>query len=271
MAGIARDPNGLKRVTFTDAEGNRRSVRLGSVSVKMAEAFRVRVEALVAASLNRQPVDAEVAAWLGGLPDRTYGRLARAGLVPARERTLVPTVGELLRRFVEAAPVKPATLAAYRQTTTSLAAFLGEETRLDAVTAMHADTWRKALTEPTADGHRLAPATVAKRVHVARTIFGRACRWGMIQASPFAHLKAGSQSNPDRAFYVPADLVLAILNECRDTQWRTIIGLARFAGLRCPSEIVGLRWGDVNWERSRLTVRSPRLPRMRGMTCGWCP
>lgn len=267
MAGIARDPNGLKRVTFTDAEGNRRSVRLGSVSLKVAEAFRVRVEALLAASLNRQPVEAEVAAWLGRLPDRTYGRLARAGLVPAREPAQVPevpTVGELLRRFVEAAPVKPATLAAYRQTTMSLAAFLGEGTRLDAVTAMHADMWRKALTEPTADGHRLAPATVAKRVHVARTIFGRACRWGMIQASPFAHLKAGSQSNPDRAFYVPADVVLAILNECTDPQWRTIIGLSRFAGLRCPSEIVGLRWGDVDWERWRLTVRSPKTAAHEG-------
>lgn len=264
MAGIACDPNGLKRVTFTDGEGNRRSVRLGSMSIKDAKTFKVRVEALVTASLLQQPVDAEVAKWLGKLPDRTYGRLARAGLVPARERAQVPTVGELLRRFVEAAPVKPSTLAAYRQTTMSLAAFLGEGTRLDAVTAIHADMWRKALTEPTADGHRLAPATVAKRVHVARTIFGRACRWGMIQASPFAHLKAGSQSNPDRAFYVPADVVLSILNECRDGQWRTIIGLARFAGLRCPSEIVGLRWGDVDWERWRLTVRSPKTAEHEG-------
>ena len=26
--------------------------------------------------------------------------------------------------------------------------------------------------------------------------------------------------------------------------------------MRCPSEIVALRWGDVNWERGRLMVRS---------------
>jgi integrase len=27
-------------------------------------------------------------------------------------------------------------------------------------------------------------------------------------------------------------------------------------GLRCPSEIAALRWGDVNWKRGRLMVRS---------------
>jgi hypothetical protein len=36
------------------------------------------------------------------------------------------------------------------------------------------------------------------------------------------------------------------------------IALSRFAGLRCPSEIVELRWGDLNWERSLMTVRSPK-------------
>lgn len=34
------------------------------------------------------------------------------------------------------------------------------------------------------------------------------------------------------------------------------MALSRFAGVRCPSEILALRWGDVNWERGRLTGRS---------------
>ena len=45
---------------------------------------------------------------------------------------------------------------------------------------------------------------------------------------------------------------------CPDDEWRAIVGLCRFAGLRCPSELVGLKWGDVNWEKGRLTVRSPK-------------
>lgn len=36
------------------------------------------------------------------------------------------------------------------------------------------------------------------------------------------------------------------------------MALSRFAGLRCPSEVAALRWGDVNWEHGRLMVRSPK-------------
>ncbi len=107
--------------------------------------------------------------------------------------------------------------------------------------------------------HGLAEARrVAKRVKVAKCIFRKAVNWGLISTTPFADLRTGSQSNPDRAFYVTPESIRAILAVCPDDQWRAIVGLSRFAGLRCPSEVGGLRWGDVNWERNRLTVRSPK-------------
>jgi len=149
--------------------------------------------------------------------------------------------------------VKPATRAAYRQTTNSLREHFGPDTPLASLTAADADDWRKRVADS-----GLAPATVAKRVHVARAVFKRAVRWGIIPASPFADLRAGSQANPNRAHYVTPETTAAILAACPDDQWRAIVALCRYAGLRCPSEIVGLRWGDVNWERGRLTVRSPK-------------
>jgi integrase len=39
---------------------------------------------------------------------------------------------------------------------------------------------------------------------------------------------------------------------------RYVLALARYGGLRCPSELVGLKWSEVNWERSRFTVHSPK-------------
>src|SRR5262249_42048182 len=32
----------------------------------------------------------------------------------------------------------------------------------------------------------------------------------------------------------------------------------RYGGLRCPSEHIALKWADVDWERSRFRVRSPK-------------
>ncbi len=37
-----------------------------------------------------------------------------------------------------------------------------------------------------------------------------------------------------------------------------LVSLSRFGGLRIPSEMVLLRWADVDWEHGRLTVHSPK-------------
>ena len=51
-----------------------------------------------------------------------------------------------------------------------------------------------------------------------------------------------------------------MIDNCPDAQWRLLFALSRFGGLRCPSEHLGLRWGDVDWERKRIMVHSPRRP-----------
>ena len=253
MASISHDANGTKRVLFTDGDGERRAIRLGDASVKSAESFRLRVEAVLSDKTLGRSHDAELSAWLRDLPDRMYKRLAAVKLVEPRTKAAVVTLGNLLDRFDAAAAVKPATRAAYKQTTGSLRTYLTGDAPLESITVTKADGWRKSIADS-----GLAGATVAKRVHVAKAIFKKAVKWGLIESSPFADLRAGSQSNPDRAFYVSPDSIRAILAACPDEQWKVIVALVRYAGLRCPSEVVALRWGDVNWERGRLTVRSPK-------------
>ena len=255
MASVSRDKGGTKRLLFTDGDGERRAIRLGKVSVKSAETFRHRVESLLSAKLTGAAIDRETSAWLAELPDTMHKRLVRVGLAETREDdpAAKAKLGELLDRFVESATVKPSTKAAYKQTTDSLREHFGEGTPLSSVTPVGADAWRKALVES-----GLATATVAKRVKVAKAIFTKAVKWALIPSSPFADVRSGSQSNPDKAYYVASETIQAVLEACPDDEWRAIIALVRFAGLRCPSEVVGLKWGDVNWEKSRLTVRSPK-------------
>ena len=49
-----------------------------------------------------------------------------------------------------------------------------------------------------------------------------------------------------------------VLGACPDAEWRLLFALSRYGGLRCPSEHLALRWADVDWERSRLTVHSSK-------------
>jgi len=251
MASISNDPNGRRRILFIGPDG-RKAIRLGKCSERQAEAVKVKVEDLVSAIITGHTPSDATARWLADLDEVLYAKLAAVDLVKPRE-TKVMTLVALLDRFVDTATVKPSTRAAYRQTTGSLRENFGGNTPLRDLTPADADAWRKAIADS-----GLAPATVAKRVHVARAIFRKAVKWGWIATSPFAELRAGSQCNPDRMHYVSAETIEASLEACPDDEWRAIIALVRYAGLRCPSEVFGLKWGDVNWDKSRLTVRSPK-------------
>ena len=147
MASVSRDSNGTKRVCFTDGTGKRHVLRLGRVNVRQAEEVRVRVEALLAAKMYRRSPDVELLGWLNGLDDRVHRRFANKGLVPHRERAAGATLESLIKRFLDASTVKPATLAAYKQTTDSLLEVLGRRTPVTEITPADADHWRKAISE----------------------------------------------------------------------------------------------------------------------------
>ncbi len=49
-----------------------------------------------------------------------------------------------------------------------------------------------------------------------------------------------------------------VIEACPDAEWRLIFALSRYGGLRCPSEHLSLQWGEVDWERGRMRVRSPK-------------
>lgn len=266
MASLSTNPKGLRRILFVDGAGERRCVHLGRLPQKAAEAFLRRVEELNANRIAGVSSSTELASWLRSLPEAIHAKLERVALVEPRAAATVRTVGELLDTFEQRAVVKPSTRKAYKQTLDSLRSFLGAGTALQAVTAETADAWRQWIaTDTTSVGrkratadNRLSPATCAKRTFVARTVFRKAVRWKWIATSPFDGIQAGSQANPSRAFYVSPEATTAILGRCPDVGWRAIVGLTRYAGLRCPSELVTLTWNDIDWEAGRLTVRAAK-------------
>lgn len=66
------------------------------------------------------------------------------------------------------------------------------------------------------------------------------------------------EANAARGFFVTREAAEAVAAKCPDVQWRVIFALCRYGGLRCPSEVLGLRWADVVWDRNRMVVRSPK-------------
>lgn len=260
MAGIGREGKRgrLKRILFRDAKGRQQSLRLGDCAERTAQNALAGLERVLEAHRVGSTIHPDGIRWLESIDDRIHARVVRLGLTEPRKPAEAQRLGALLDRFEAALVVKPGTKATYRQTVESILSHFSATKPLRDITPAAADEWRKAMAEPAEGTRRLAAATIAKRVRVAKAIFQKAVKWGMLAANPLADLRAGAESNPDRAHYVTREATAAVLAACPDAEWRAIVSLCRYAGLRCPSELVGLRWDDVNWDRQRLTVRNPK-------------
>ena len=81
---------------------------------------------------------------------------------------------------------------------------------------------------------------------------------GLITTNPFSDLKSPPQVNKSREFFVTAESIEKVLERCPDAEWKLIVTLSRFGGLRCPSEHLRLTWDCVDWNKGRITVYSPK-------------
>ena len=112
---------------------------------------------------------------------------------------------------------------------------------------------------------RLHENTVRRRCGRARQLFQAAVRYRLIDRNPFSELKGVSVlANKSREYFITRAAADAVLTACPDAQWKLLFALSRYGGLRCPSEILTLRWGDIDFERNRIVVRSPKTEHHEG-------
>jgi integrase len=258
MASISSQPNGRRTIQFIAADGKRKSIRLGKVSMKTAEEVCRRVEYLHAAKVSGTAADAETMKWLASTGAALHAKLAAAGLVAPRQ-TATTTLGQWLTEYREyRADVSEGTSTNYGIITNRLLAFFPADRLLHTITEADADRWLVYLK------HEYAGPTVSKSVKVARQFWAQAIRHGLASSNPFAHLRTPSEVNTARAFFVDRPTFALVLAACPDDEWRLLLALARYGGLRTPSEPLVLEWSDVNWERERFRVVAPKTKHQDG-------
>ncbi|HEV2295325.1 MAG TPA: phage integrase SAM-like domain-containing protein [Tepidisphaeraceae bacterium] len=258
MASVIEESNGRRRIEFFDSARRRRRVRLGKMSAKQADAFKGKIEAVVSDQIVGRAHDAELSRWLRDLEPKLAKRMQRVGLLSVGGFR-ASTLGAFLTQYFAALSVKSGTATAYGHVRRCLLAFFGDGKQLREIEPVDGDQFRTWLK----DHEKLSDPTIARRITTARQMFKRACKWRLITENPFADVKAGSQRNKARQFFVTREAAQAVLDVCPDAQWRLLFALSRFGGLRCPSEHLGLTWDDVDWERA---VASSCTARRRSIT-----
>lgn len=269
MASVNKDSKGW-RVEFTVPGQRRRPLRLGGITEKSAREIGRHVERIIESKKTGLPTAADTQNWLLGLPDKLQNQLIRLGLIEDSGQRVSSSLGGFLSDYMRSrTDIEPGTRDNLETAKRWLIEFLGEQRELDSITPGEADEYRAWLG---AEGKQ-APNTVKRLCGRAKQFFRAALRKRLIRENPFQdmkHLIVGA-SPKSRIKFIDDPTARTVLEACPNSHWRAVFALARYGGLRVPSELCLLRWQDIDWNAGRFLVTTPKTKRYEGRETRWTP
>ena len=259
MASIRTKPTGSKAIQIVMPDGARRAIGIGKVGFKAAESFRVHVGHIESAHVGGHPIPPATAKWVAQTKPQVRRRLEELGMIEPQAEQEGLTIHDLIERYLADLTVKPRTIVRYRNHTQPLRDYFGNGRDVAGITAGDADRWLRWLRqqEKKIGTGRFAVNYIFKIVQTSRQAFAAAVKDNLLAANPLANLRVPEQVSVDRDFEISLEMTERILNAA-NPKYRLIVALARYAGLRIPSELIGLRWSEVAWSENRFIVHSPK-------------
>ncbi|MCA8998340.1 MAG: tyrosine-type recombinase/integrase [Planctomycetaceae bacterium] len=256
MASLTKRKIGTWQVSYHNEDGSRKYLYLPDMTRRQAATVQNHAAAIVSSKISGLSLDPSTASWIANLGDDLRANLENLALV---EKRRTRTLKAFLETYIGDRPtLKPATVAKFNSSKTRIVKHFGD-IELRTITEGDADDWRNAMT---LEG--LAENTIRKHIKIAKQVFRYARRKKLIEENPFEDMAAADVTNTSRRFFVTREMAQAVLDACTDDEFRLIFALARFAGLRTPSETLALTWDDVDWERNLLHVHSVKTERYSG-------
>ncbi len=249
MASLSRVKGGKWIVQYVDPSQKRRTISLGKMDRRTADHALLMIDRLIASHVSGLPLDQRTAAWAAEVKDPLAGRLASLGLL---EKVATVTLEVFLSDIRQMnSHLRPNTLKNYDSTIKKLVEFFGGDRLMKAITPGDCDRWKAWMERE----RKLAPATVSRDLKRAKQFFRSAMRDRLIDENPMADMKASAQVNPERFHYISNEDINRVLEECPNTEWKLLVALCRFGGLRCPTEIVPMTWDDILWDKDLFIVQ----------------
>lgn len=186
------------------------------------------------------------------------------------------TLKELCDKFMkynETQGMAPSTIEQRFYTARKLCDFFGDNRKVDEITKMDAQTFDAELARQVENkrkgGEGIAPAHRSGIVKRIKTIFNWGVNNDLIKTNPFKTITAGSQKNRSRQYYITPKETALIIEACEHTangdEWAVMCALARYQGLRVPSESRALRWSDVDFKKKEIHITAQKTKNERTM------
>ncbi len=277
MASIVKRGSGTTEVRFMFGK-KRHTLRLGRTSKRAANDYKELIETAIKGQAEESAaLQARVEELIRRLDESRLRRLADIGLIELCSANFPKTLEELIDQYVNSrTDVKPATKEVWRQGKLGLMEFFDANKRFSRINKGQASEYRVFLRSKVVgtdcDGNEktMAEATVKKRLDFARQVFEYAVDHEALTKNPFAKVRAKGGAVAEHAEVTP-EMVESVLEQCPNRDWRLITVLCRYAGMRCPSEVLSLRWQDIFWDKDNMLVTSPKTEHHQGHDSRLCP
>ncbi len=229
--------------------GKRVKIFCGSMDKKQTQQVQMHVEHLIAAKQSGTAVPQNTASWVGDLKGPLRTRLESLQLIVPEKVPTTITVVEYMEQFIASlADKKPNTIRIYNRSLYFVRHFFSE-TKLTDVTKGQARQFKSSLLSPVRKdgGKQLCDNTARKMLCKLKTVFNAAVEEGLITKSPFKFKEMAtsvSASSEEREQLIEQATIEKVIDSAPDDEFAFIIALARYGGLRTPSEFALLKHGD---------------------------
>ena len=227
----------------------RRSVFLSSKYTKeLALDVKNVIEKLVCSIETDTPLDRRTFAWLSSATDDLKKRLTSAGLINIREKK---TIGEIIELYLSCMKSQ-FNSNTYRQKSRFFATLidsLGKDECIEDIPLFRIEQFFNRT--------NISTATRATHIAFARACFNWALKQGYIETNPINKIKRGSMKNKEKEYYVEMKDFYSILSCSRSDDVRLALLFYRIGGLRL-SEALLVRWDDVDFNKKKIKVHSPK-------------
>src|SRR5580704_2587 len=132
--------------------------------------------------------------------------------------------------------------------------------KISKINSGHIESYRlMRLSQKSRADRAVSNVTVNRDVEVLRSMFGKAVRWGFIGKNPASEVEDYDEDNR-RERFLSSDEIRSLLRATKQSAspiLRPAVYLALQTGMR-KSELLGLRWSDVNIEVSKILARETK-------------
>lgn len=229
--------------------GTRVVLWLGPIAKSGASYAARQIEQLAASAGANVHPSPEAMRWAMGTNARIKKRLIEWGLIPACNLGTF-TIHKWFDHYCDSrTDMKDVTKSKLKNARRHLLAAVPDKD-LRSVTVADADRFDRSLKG--AESHK------GKLIKMVKQVFRAAVDDRLLESNPFDRLRASTEIDHNRSRYIDQTTVTAVVDKAPGQECRLAILLARYAGLRIPSELLSLKITDIDWEQNRISIESPK-------------